>query len=119
MKIKERAHAMFSLIRDYLLEEAEPSFELQESYRFSYLVLRGPRAFRDAFEQGELSLDETAINRVYWQFQRDLPGPHGLMPEEEQIIQVHNREVERLKQQLQHQPPLQLLKLQQQPRRYQ
>ncbi|MGK5083740.1 hypothetical protein WDW37_10590 [Bdellovibrionota bacterium FG-1] len=89
--IRRRAETLFPILRDELLEVPE-SPELGEAYRFVYLLLRGPRAFLSAFQNGELTLDLESIEEVYWSYRSHLPGMTGLMNEERLIIRDHNTE---------------------------
>lgn len=89
---KRRAYGVFELTKERLLEGDEDE-SCSEAYRFSYLVLRGPKKFLNAFGAGNLFLDLDAISSTYFMLRFDLVGPKGLTAEEEHVIYIHNEEV--------------------------
>ena len=96
--MKERMQILFDLTKDYLLEVDASDYDIGEAYKFSYVVLRGPRNFLNAFREGELSLDPEAIRNTLARFRRDLPDQYpDFYHEEEKFIDKHNYEVQKLK----------------------
>ncbi|MDD4976751.1 MAG: hypothetical protein PHY93_20515 [Bacteriovorax sp.] len=92
---RRRASTVFELTKERLLDGDENE-SISEAYRFSYLVLRGPRIFLGIFGDGDLYLDFDKINNGYFMLRFDLYGKKGLSEEEEQIIDIHNEETRRL-----------------------
>lgn len=89
---KRRAFIVFEALKDELIDGG--GSELQaEAFRFSFLVLRGGRAFLRSFGLGNLYLDYDKISEIYFALRFDLPGAKGLSDEEERILIIHNREV--------------------------
>ncbi len=89
---KRRAYTVFELTKERLLDGDEDE-SISETYKFSYLLLRGPRVFLDTFGAGDLYLQFDKINDGYYQLRFDLFGPKGLTAEEENVIYQHNDEV--------------------------
>lgn len=89
---KRRAYIVFEALKDELMEGG--GTELQaEAFRFSFLVLKGAKAFLESFGVGSLYLDYDKISEIYYILRFDLPGAKGLSDEEEKILYVHNRAV--------------------------
>lgn len=93
--IKRRAYIVFELTKEILMEGVEND-SYAEAYRFSYLILRGPRKFLETFKNGELLLNFDLISAGYFMLRFDLAGERGLNSEEGKIILNHNEEVQRL-----------------------
>ena len=93
-QIITRAKKIYTLSSEILVDRED---EIQaEVYKFCYLILRGPKQFKYAFDVGELKLDESKINDGYWEWRFDIPGPKGLTDEETRLIEFHNQQVEML-----------------------
>lgn len=92
--IRRRAERIGAFAGDFLTYEDPADFERGQAFRWAVLVTKGPRAFLHAFKEGELHLDDTAIESVYWSVRGEIPGPHGLMSEERIIIRDHNGAVD-------------------------
>lgn len=94
--IRSRAERMAPFLADHLTNTDPADYERGHAYRMAYLLLRGPREFLRAFQHGELHLDATAIETVFWELRGEIPGPDGLMPEERALIRDHNAAVDDL-----------------------
>lgn len=93
--ISQRAKRIYELSSQLLLEDETDDVQ-GEAYRFSYLVLRGPKSFKKAFEHGRLDLEAEKIRDAFWAWRFDLQGPKGLTQEEMDLIDFHNEQVEGL-----------------------
>jgi|GEM_PF-5762234 len=91
--IQLRAMRLAPFLADYLTFTDSGNFEKGQAYRFTYLTLKGPRAFLQTFQYGELKLDRDSIQSVYWELRGEITGPGQLLPEEEEMIARHNAEV--------------------------
>lgn len=91
----ERSKKIFELTSELLMEDEGDDVQ-GEAYRFSYLILRGPKSFKKTFQDGTLYLDQNKISDSYWSWRFDIPGTKGLMREEEDIILHHNKQVDAL-----------------------
>ena len=89
---RRRAYIVFEALKDELMEGGGTDLQA-EAFRFSFLILRGTRAFLHSFGLGSLYLDYDKISEIYFVLRFDLPGPKGLSDEEERLIYIHNREV--------------------------
>lgn len=89
---KRRAYVVFETLKDELIEGGGTDTQV-EAFRFSFLILRGGRAFLQSFGLGCLYLDYDKISEVYFVLRFALPGPKGLSEEEERLIYIHNKEV--------------------------
>ena len=89
-----RAKRIYQLSSEILVEK-EDAIQA-EAYKFCYLLLRGPKQFKYAFDAGDLRLDKSKINDGYWEWRFDIPGPKGLTDEESRLIEFHNQQVEML-----------------------
>jgi hypothetical protein len=66
-------------------------YSFGQAYRFVYLLLRGPKAYLEAFrEGGDLKIDLEEIREVWWAYRSDLPGSPGLTNDEAIIVCDHN-----------------------------
>ena len=93
-QIIARAKKIYQLSSEILVERED---EIQsETYKFCYLLLRGPKQFKYAFDVGDLRLDESKIHDGYWEWRFDIPGPKGLTDEEVRLIEFHNQQVQML-----------------------
>jgi len=95
--IIQRAKLISELTCKLLMEDEGDDIQ-GEAYRFSFLVLRGPKSFRQAFQAGKLYLDKEKIHDAYWAWRFDVPGTRGLSQEEASIIDYHNQMVRQLEQ---------------------
>lgn len=93
-QIFSRAKKIYQLTSEILVEKEDVI--QAETYKFCYLLLRGPKQFKYAFEAGDLWLDESKIHDGYWEWRFDVPGPKGLSDEEVRLIEFHNQQVEML-----------------------
>lgn len=91
----QRAKMVSDLSRKLLMEDEADEIQ-GEVYRFSYLVLRGPKNFRQAFREGMLYLDREKVYDGYWGWRFDIPGERGLTQDEVSIIDYHNEMVRAL-----------------------
>ena len=96
--IMHRAKLVNELSSKLLMEDEEVDVQ-GEAYRFTYLILRGPKSFRQAFQEGKLYLDREKIYDGYWGWRFDIPGVSGLSAEEASIIDHHNGMVRNLQDQ--------------------
>jgi hypothetical protein len=94
--IQSRAEAIHVFARDYLRFRDETDYEIGEVFRFTALVILGPRRFLERFKEGCLDIDMEAVEQVYWTHQDEMPGQRGLIDEEREIIRELNQEVETL-----------------------
>jgi hypothetical protein len=93
--IIQRAKLVSDLTTKLLMEDEGDDVQ-GEAYRFSFLVLRGPKSFRQAFQIGKLYLDREKIYDGYWAWRFDIPGVRGLSQDEAIIIEHHNEMVQAL-----------------------
>jgi hypothetical protein len=91
----QRAKLVSALCTNLLLEDEGDDIQ-GEVYRFAYLVLRGPKSFRQAFQDGKLYLDKEKIHDGYWGWRFDIPGVRGLAQDEVSLIDFHNEMVSTL-----------------------
>ena len=95
--IIQRAKLISELTCKFLMEDEGDDIQ-GEAYRFTFLVLRGPKSFRQAFQSGKLYLDREKIYDGYWGWRFDIPGTRGLSQEEASMIDYHNQMVRELDQ---------------------
>lgn len=91
----QRAKKVFGLSSQLLMEDEADEIQ-GEAYRFSYLLLKGPKNFKSTFEEGVLYLDKEMIRQAFWSWRFDLPGTRGLSQDEMDLIDFHNEQVSRL-----------------------
>lgn len=87
--ILSRAERILPYLADFLSHENSACHLKGSAYRFGYLLVRGPREYLQAFQHGELHIDAEAVEEVYWELRGEMPGPHGLMPDERIILRDH------------------------------
>ena len=93
---KRRAFTVFELTKERLLDGDEDD-SISESYRLSFLILRGAGKFLEIFgENDSLYLDYDKISDGYFKLRFNLIGSKGLTENEEQIISIHNQETSEL-----------------------
>lgn len=93
--IKQRALKIYELSRQLLMEDESDDVQ-GEAYRYSYLVLSGPKSFKHSFEDGRLYLEAEKIRDAFWGWRFDLPGPRGLTEDELALVEFHNEQVKQL-----------------------
>jgi hypothetical protein len=91
----QRAKLVSELSSKLLMEDEGDDIQ-GEAYRFAYLILRGPKSFRQAFQDGKLYLDKEKVYDGYWGWRFDIPGVRGLAADEVIIIDYHNEMVSAL-----------------------
>ena len=92
LSIAQRAKRVSELCSQLLIEDEGDEVQV-EAYRFTYLVLRGPKSFRHTFQAGSLYLDRGKIQDACWAWRFDIPGARGLTQEEVRMIDYHNEMV--------------------------
>lgn len=97
--VLQRAKKVYELSGQLLIEDESDDIQ-GEAYRYAFLLLRGPKSFRHAFEEGVLYLEMDKIRDAFWGWRFDLPGVRGLTQEEMDLIDFHNEQVSRLPRQL-------------------
>jgi hypothetical protein len=91
----QRAKMVFELSSKLLMDDEGDDIQ-GEAYRFAFLVLRGPKSFKQAFSGGRLSLDKDKVYDGFWGWRFDIPGTRGLSSEEASMIDFHNQRVQEL-----------------------
>ena len=92
--IRRRAEFLFPMLRDYLMQDGA-DFVSGEGFKYAFLVLRGPKAYLNTFESGELKINPDAIDEILWTLRSsDFPGVLCLCDEEKELITQHNIEAE-------------------------
>lgn len=73
----------------------DSAIEPVDAFRYSYLMLRRPRAFARQFAGTDLAINEDEFERFLWHSQEKIPGliPSRLLQEEREIIRYHNAQV--------------------------
>lgn len=92
--IERRARILFQLSEDILLHHDDTDEVSGNSFRYSFLVLRRPKLYLQAFKDGALSIDLGLLREACWFFRDHLPGPAQLLECEEKIVIDHNLEVD-------------------------
>ena len=92
--IESRASRLFPYLADHLTNVDPAAFVEGNGYRYCYLVLKGPKSYLAAFLHGELHIDEDALDSLYWTLRDEIPGPHGLLHEERELLARHGHEVD-------------------------
>ena len=92
--IQSRARRLMPYLADYLQHNDPTAYEEGHGYRYCFLLLKGPRAFLQAFMHGELYISPAALERIFWEARGEIPGQHGISLEEREIIARHNHAVD-------------------------
>lgn len=93
--IRERTESLFPIIRDHINNQYEINSALGECFKFLYLCNLGPKKFLQEFQLGDLRINLSDVRDVYFDYAQYIPGKYGLQDFEEEIINRHNKEVER------------------------
>ena len=91
--IQSRARRLAPYLADFLQNEDSADFDRGQTYKFTYLILKGPRKYFEQFQYGEMQLDRESIQSIYWMLREEIPGPGQLLEAEERILANHNSEV--------------------------
>lgn len=96
--IRKRAETIGRLAAHQL--EFDDDSQAVEAFKFSYLALRAPRAFLSQFQGADLHISSRQVETFLWRNQERLfgVGQCCLLPEEIEIINFHNIQVDRFEQ---------------------
>ncbi len=89
--VRNRAQALFPIIRDQLNNEYELNEEWGHAFKLCFLLLKGPREYFRNFEEG-LVINIPDVDDIFMQLEEYLPGPSGLTIAEKEILKHHNDE---------------------------
>jgi hypothetical protein len=90
--IENRARAIGRAC-EYILNYQNESDEIAGvGFRWAYLILRKPKRYLDTFHSGDLRIDQTMLEECFWLHQETLPGTCAILPEEIEILRLHNNE---------------------------
>lgn len=90
--IEKRARAIGRACEHILNYQNESDEIAGVGFRWAYLILRKPKKYLEAFRAGDLRIDPNQLNECYWLHQECVPGACTLLPEELEILRLHNNE---------------------------
>lgn len=90
--IENRARAIGRACEHILNYQNESDEIAGVGFRWAYLILRKPKRYLDTFRTGDLRIDESMLLEVFWLHQETIPGACTLLPEELEILKLHNEE---------------------------
>ncbi len=96
--IRKRAEAIGKLAALQL--EFDDDLAAVEAFKYSYLALRAPKAYLSQFQGGDLRINIRQVDTFLWRNQERLfgVGRCSLLPEEAELINFHNIQVDRFEQ---------------------
>lgn len=90
--IEKRAKAIGSACQEILNYQNESDEIAGTGFRWAYLIIRKPKLYLEAFKHGDLRIDPSMLEEVFWLHQECLSGTCTLLPVEREILKVHNEE---------------------------
>lgn len=89
--IENRARAL-GRVCEYLLNQNECDEIAGVGFRWAYLILRKPKRYLETFKNSDLRIDLTQLEECFWINQEAIPGTCAILPEELEILKLHNSE---------------------------
>ena len=90
--IEQRARTIGRICERILNFHDETDEVASMGFRWSYLILRRPKRYLEAFQTSDLRIDQSLLEDALWTHGDEVPGPNGLLAEELAILNEHNNE---------------------------